>query len=89
MKNAHDGKLAAIAMARKLARRCYHTLRSLDPDVGLRHALSLIRPATSASTVGTAHQQTSGSRGCQLPPHGMPASIRAGRPYNTEPTALP
>lgn len=33
VKKAHDGKLAAIAMARKLARRCYHTLRSLDPDV--------------------------------------------------------
>ncbi|MCA1672494.1 MAG: hypothetical protein LC799_09905 [Actinobacteria bacterium] len=31
--SAHDGKLAAIAMARKLARRCYHTLRNLDPDV--------------------------------------------------------
>ncbi|MDQ6615001.1 MAG: IS110 family transposase [Actinomycetota bacterium] len=33
VKQAHDGKLAAIAMARKLARRCYHTLRNLDPDV--------------------------------------------------------
>jgi len=31
-KKAHDGKLAAISMARKLARRCYHTLRNLDPD---------------------------------------------------------
>jgi transposase len=31
-KKAHDGKLAAIAMARKLARRCYHTLRNLDPE---------------------------------------------------------
>ena len=30
---AHDGKLAAIAMARKLARRCYHTLRQMDPEV--------------------------------------------------------
>ena len=27
-----DGKLAALAMARKLARRCYHTLRELDAD---------------------------------------------------------
>jgi transposase len=25
-----DGKLAAVSMARKLARRCYHTLRELD-----------------------------------------------------------
>lgn len=33
VKQAHDGKLAAIAMARKLARRCYHTLRNMDPDV--------------------------------------------------------
>jgi transposase len=33
VKKAHDGKLAAIAMARKLARRCYHTLRRLDPEV--------------------------------------------------------
>jgi transposase len=32
VKEAHDGKLAAISMARKLARRCYHTLRNLDPD---------------------------------------------------------
>lgn len=33
VKTAHDGKLAAISMARKLARRCYHTLRSVDPDL--------------------------------------------------------
>ena len=33
VKRAHDGKLAAIAMARKIARRCYHTLRALDPEV--------------------------------------------------------
>ncbi|MDQ3641897.1 MAG: IS110 family transposase [Actinomycetota bacterium] len=32
-KQAHDGKLAAICMARKLARRCYHTLREMDPEV--------------------------------------------------------
>jgi transposase len=32
VKQRHDGKLAAISMARKLARRCYHTLRALDPD---------------------------------------------------------
>ncbi len=31
VKAAHDGKLAAISMSRKLARRCYHTLRNLDP----------------------------------------------------------
>jgi transposase len=33
VKKAHDGKIAAISMARKLARRCYHTLRSVDPDL--------------------------------------------------------
>jgi transposase len=33
VKAAHDGKLAGISMARKLARRCYHVLRNLDPDV--------------------------------------------------------
>ena len=33
VKRAHDGKLAAIAMARKIVRRCYHTLRALDPEV--------------------------------------------------------
>jgi transposase len=33
VKQAHDGKIAAISMARKLARRCYHTLRAMDPDV--------------------------------------------------------
>ncbi len=33
VKQAHDGKIAAIAMARKLARRCYHTLRQMDPEV--------------------------------------------------------
>ncbi|MGH9247689.1 MAG: IS110 family transposase [Acidimicrobiales bacterium] len=33
VKQAHDGKLAAISMARKLARRCYHTLRAIDPEV--------------------------------------------------------
>ncbi len=33
VKARHDGKLAAISMARKLARRCYHVLRNLDPDI--------------------------------------------------------
>ncbi len=32
VKARHDGKLAALAVARKLARRCYHTLRTLDPQ---------------------------------------------------------
>jgi hypothetical protein len=33
VKDRHDGKLAAIAVARQFARRCYHILRNLDPDV--------------------------------------------------------
>jgi transposase len=32
VKARHDGKLAAISMARKLARRCYHVLRGLEPE---------------------------------------------------------
>ena len=31
LKARQDGKLAALAVARKLARRCYHTLRAVDP----------------------------------------------------------
>jgi transposase len=33
VKARHDGKLAAISMARKLAKRCYHILRNLDPEL--------------------------------------------------------
>ena len=33
VKDRHDGKLAAIAVARQLARRCYHILRNLEPDI--------------------------------------------------------
>jgi hypothetical protein len=33
VKKSHDGKIAAISMARKLARRCYHTLHSVHPDL--------------------------------------------------------
>jgi transposase len=32
VKARHDGKIAAISVARKLARRCYHVLRQVDPD---------------------------------------------------------
>jgi transposase len=31
VKACHDGKIAAISVARKLAHRCYHVLRELDP----------------------------------------------------------
>jgi len=33
VKKRHDGKIAAISVARKLARRCYHVLRSIDPEL--------------------------------------------------------
>jgi transposase len=33
VKRRHDGKLATISVARKLARRCYHTLRAVDPEI--------------------------------------------------------
>jgi transposase len=33
VKDRHDGKLAAISVARQFARRCYHVLRNLDPDI--------------------------------------------------------
>jgi transposase len=32
VKQRHDGKLAAISVARKLARRCYHVLRAVDSE---------------------------------------------------------
>ena len=32
VKARHDGKIAAISVARKLARRCYHVLRAVAPD---------------------------------------------------------
>jgi hypothetical protein len=33
VKARHDGKIAAISVARKLARRRYHVLRSVDPEL--------------------------------------------------------
>ena len=33
VKERHDGKLAAICVARLFARRCYHILRNLDPEI--------------------------------------------------------
>ena len=32
VKARHDGKIAAISVARQLARRCYHVLRNVEPD---------------------------------------------------------
>jgi len=33
VKQRHDGKIAAISVARKLARRCYHVLRAVDSEL--------------------------------------------------------
>jgi transposase len=33
VKARHDAKIAAISVARQLARRCYHVLRSVDPEL--------------------------------------------------------
>jgi transposase len=32
VKARHDGKIATLAVARKLARRCYHTLKAIPPE---------------------------------------------------------
>lgn len=32
VKARHDGKRAALSVARKVLRRCYHTLRNIDPE---------------------------------------------------------
>ena len=32
VKGRHDGKIAAISVARQFARRSYHVLRAVDPD---------------------------------------------------------
>ena len=33
VKKTHNGKIAAISIARKIARRCYHTLRAVEPQL--------------------------------------------------------
>jgi transposase len=33
VKGRHDGKIAAISVARQLARRCYHVLRGVEPEL--------------------------------------------------------
>jgi transposase len=33
VKDGHGGKIATISVARKLARRCYHTLKAVDPEL--------------------------------------------------------
>ena len=87
VKQAHDGKIAAIAMARKLARRCYHTLRANGPRSGLRHALLNLN--IPAGTDGRARPSSTSGSPRSAPVRRMHASHRAGRPYNTDATAAP
>ena len=76
MKDRHDGKLAAISVARQFARRCYHVLRNLDPDV-----VYAIAGLTAAGDGGRGRpHQHHGSPPRSAPATGVPASLRAGRP---------
>ena len=85
VKDRHDGKIAAISVARKLARRCYHVLRDVDPDAGLRHpGLN-----TAAGSDGRDRPLQHQGHPRSAPATGVPASTRAGRPSNTDATALP
>ena len=72
VKKAHNGKLAAISMARKIARRCYHTLRSPRSRTGLRHTPRAPPPARSRRRRRDRPLHTSGSRGRKLP---VPACV--------------
>jgi hypothetical protein len=56
VKDQHDGKLAAISMARKIARRCFHVLRAVDPTWSTPRR----RKLRSVATVGTAHYSHQG-----------------------------
>ena len=89
VKERSDGKLAAICVARKLARRSYHILRAMEPDdvyaiPHLTHPGSVL----SASVVGNVHLEHHALHG-QLPPSGGSPASRAGRPSNTDATAAP
>ena len=72
VKHRHDGKLAAISVARQFARRCYHLLRQLDPDVV--YAAPSAPYLSPATTVRVAHLNITGlCRGQLLPLPGPPA----------------
>ena len=86
LKGRHDGKNAAISMARKLARRSYHVLRNVDPRSRLRDA-RLITARTDSGGWHRPPRHQGHPR--SAPATGVPASVRAGRPSNTDATALP
>ena len=86
VKERHDGKIAAISVARQLARRSYHVLRAVEPDDRLRHpGLSDALSGSDGACRPQEHQGLERS----APATGVPASIRAGRPSNTDATAPP
>ena len=89
VKSPTTASLLLISMARKLVRRCYHTLRNRRSRGGLRHSLSVLLRISRHRRSGPLTTNTTITRGCQLPPTAVPASTHAGRPSNTEPTALP
>ena len=56
VKDHLNGKMAAISMARKLARRCFHVLRAVDPD----EVYAIRTESLLAAMVGTAHSHITG-----------------------------
>jgi transposase len=85
VKERHDGKIAAISVARQFARRCYHVLRNLDPDIV--YAIPQLSTALGSGRWHRPPRHQGQPR--SAPGTGVPASIRAGRPSNTDATALP
>jgi transposase len=85
VKDRHDGKLAAISVARQFARRCYPHLAQPRPRPRLQHP-----QLTSAGGDGwDSPRRHHGSLPRSAPAARLPASRRAGRPYNTDATASP
>ena len=85
VKERHDGKIAAISVARQFARRCYHVLRNLDPDI----VYAMPELSTALGSGGWHRPPRHQGHPRSAPATGVPASIRAGRPSNTDATALP
>jgi Transposase IS116/IS110/IS902 family len=86
VKKQHDGKIAAISVAPKLARRCYHVLREVPVDEV--YAIPA-RPSLPAATVGTARSNIRVNRGQLLQPACPPASALDGLQTLTRPRSQP
>ena len=82
VKDRHDGKLAAISVARQFARRSYHLLATWIPNwsTPCPDRRRRRRPGTLTSTSGLYPRSAPAGR--------VPASLRAGRPYNNDATVL-